>query len=587
MTNATTTFHTSGHVEVAVVIVTFNSADEIDDLISSLRAEADSTSLRVIVADNSSSDSTLAELALHEDVVVVSTGGNLGYAGGLNAAIEHAGGHDAILVLNPDLRVEPGSIGTLLRTMRATPTAGVIAPRILDDHGRTAMSLFNEPTAVRGWADAFLGPIWKSRPAALSEWIRSPDEYEKARSVGWVTGAAMLIPRAVAEQVGEWDERFFLYSEETDYCRRVRDAGFEVRYEPAATVHHSQGKSGSSAQLDALLAVNRVRYMRKHSPHTANMYRGGARVGELLRARRSQSARLSATYLGDESLWSDLPSGSWHGDEQARHPVASVVIPAHNEANVIGRTLQAIAKPAQLGTLEVIVVCNGCSDDTAAVAAGFPGVRVLNREEPSKTQALNAGDDLVGAWPRIYLDADIELPSAALPALLRSLKTTAIKAGRPPFVYDTAGATWLVRAYFRARMRVPALSQSLWGAGVYSVTEEGHQRVGRFPNVVADDVYVDRLFAASEKAIPLAPPVKVKTPRTNADLLGVLARNRRGPSEQGVDSGAATAMTLIRTVRGPVGLFDASIYALLTVRARRKARTTPMTWERDQSSRVE
>jgi hypothetical protein len=232
------------------------------------------------------------------------------------------------------------------------------------------------------------------------------------------------------------------------------------------------------------------------------------------------------------------------------------------------------------------VSCNGCTDDTPARAAEHPGVRVVDQPEPSKTGALNHGDDIASAWPRIYLDADIELAPAAIPALLRALESPGVLAGRPPFEYDTTGATAIIKAYCRARMRVPALSQALWGAGVYALTHEGHLRLGAFPDVIADDVYVDRLFAPEEKAIPPAPAVLVRTPRVTKDLLRVLTRTRRGPAEQGLDSGTSTLAALLKTVRGPQSLMDAAVYVALTVIARRRARARTATWERDQSSRM-
>jgi GT2 family glycosyltransferase len=297
-------------VDVAVLIVTYNSAAEVPALIASLRGEAAHHSQRVIVADNASTDATADILAAHDDVIVVGTGGNLGYAAGINAAMAQAGSCRALLVLNPDLQVRPGAIAALLAAADAHPSAGVVAPRIIDDSGATTFSQSNEPSVTRALADAVLGPVWAARPRALSEYVRRADAYTSARTVDWVTGAALLIPSHVARAIGEWDERFFLYSEETDYCRRVRDAGLEVRYEPAAVVQHSQGKSGSSPQLDALLSVNRVRYMRKHAPRRAGAYRLAVALGAALRARRSVSARESLAFLRSESRWSELPSPS-------------------------------------------------------------------------------------------------------------------------------------------------------------------------------------------------------------------------------------------------------------------------------------
>ena len=580
------TFQGSGHVEVAVVVVTYNSGGEIADLISSLRDQTRANSLRVVVVDNASCDDTLAQLAEHPDVVVVNAGGNVGYAAGINVGLQHVGDAATVLVLNPDIRVELGAIAALLRRLAADKAIGIVVPLVTDELGQRSETIFNEPGLLRATFDAVLGSVWRSRPALLSEWVRQPSAYTVARPIDWATGAAFLIDRETSDAIGEWDERFFLYSEETDFCRRARTLGKAIWFEPAAVVRHAQGKSGASPRLDALLGVNRIKYMRKHSPRTAGLYRCIALGGALLRARRSESQRLTARFLSDESLWPTLPHGEWTGAVQNGAPVASIVIPAHNESAVISRTLECLASPSSAGVIDVVVACNGCTDDTAARASAFGGVRVIERPEPSKVEALNAGDEAARVWPRIYLDADIDFPASAIPGLLRALASPGILAGRPPFEYETTGATAWVRAYFRARVRVPSLSLSLWGAGVFALSETGHARVGNFPEVIADDVYVDLKFTKSEKAFPLTPPVRVRTPRRASDLIRILTRARRGPAEQGLDTGSSTLRALIATVRGPQSLWDATVYVAFTVVARRRARRRSATWERDRSSRA-
>lgn len=586
------TFNAVGHVDVAVIIVTYNSADHLDNLIESIRRETTDLSIRVIVADNSSRDGSLERARAHRDVSAVSTGGNLGYSAGINVAMEHIGEAESILVLNPDLRVERGAIAALVRRLRSDDSIGVVVPLILDGDANRADSIFNEPSVLRSFSDAVLGPLWKSRPAAFSEWIRSPRAYESAHPVDWATGAAMLIANDTAAHVGEWDERFFLYSEETDYCRRVRDHGQQVWFDPRAVVCHTQGASGRSQKLDILLNVNRLRYLAKHAPHSMGLYRISAILAALLRAPRSPVHRELLRYLCDESLWSTLPEAQWDGEPKAFHsPIASVVIPAHNESNVIGRTLSSLARLAQNDVLDVIVSCNGCTDDTAAQVVKYPGVRLSELPTPSKVDALNAGDRVARCWPRIYLDADIRLPAAAVPTLLRALNQPGILAGRPPFRYDATGASPLIRSYYRARGRARSLSAALWGAGVYALTESGHQRMGEFPPLTADDLYVDRLFAPEEKAFPLTPPAVVQTPRTIKGLMGILTRSRRGASTQGVDTGSATLHALARTIRGPLSLWDATVFVVLTLAARTKVKWSykaPLSveWERDESSRT-
>ncbi|MER7798028.1 glycosyltransferase family 2 protein [Microbacterium sp. NPDC096154] len=584
-------FATEGRAEIAAIVVTYLSAAHLATLIADLRREARDVALRVIVADNSPDDATVRVARRHPDVIVVPTGGNLGYAGGVNAGLARAGDAEAVLVLNPDLSVREGALRVMLARLRADERRGAVVPRIVDETGRTARSLFREPGVLRALGDAALGPLWPHRPGILSESVRDARAYTRAHDVDWATGAAVLLSAAAAARVGDWDERFFLYSEETDALRRVRDAGFTVHYAPEARVAHSQGGSGSSPALDALLAVNRVRYMRKHAPHRAAPYRAALILGAALRAPWSAPHRALLPVLRDERRWVDLPAATWRGGDSGPCAVAAVIIPAHDEAAVIERTLARLAVPAASGAIDVVVVCNGCHDDTAARARAFAGVRVIELAVGSKPAAINAGLEMTTTRPVLVLDADIELPAAAIPGLVRALDGAGAVGGRPPFEYDLTGADALVRAYYRARRRMPHTSAALWGAGVYALTREGVSRVAPLPGVTADDVHVDRSIAAHEKRIPPLAPVRVRVPLTASALRATLRRVRRGPAQQGVDTGRGTLAALLRTATTPARAWDAAVYAAFALIARRDAsgrisrRGRWTDWERDTSTR--
>lgn len=269
----------------------------------------------------------------------------------------------------------------------------------------------------------------------------------------------------------------------------------------------------------------------------------------------------------------------------------AVIIPAHNEAGVIARTLRSLAPLTAIDGIEVIVVCNGCSDDTAAIAATFSGVRVEHADRASKIAALNLGDRAATAWPRLYLDADIEIEPATVLAVFSALTEPEVRAARAYYVYDAIGASIPVRSYYRARSRIPAPTSRLWGAGGYAVSEEGHRRFAEFENVTADDSWFDAQFAEREKRVVPAAPMRVRTPRDIAGLLAVLTRQRRGYVELGISSHAGSrSRALLAGVRGPRSAMDAFWYALLTVISRRRAeqaqRKTTRAWERDASSRT-
>ena len=585
------------HADVAVLVVTYNSVDKVGRLVASLRGEAAHLRIRVVVADNSPDRATLDALARHPDVVRFATGGNLGYAGGINAAAAAAGPAEALLVLNPDTVVLPGAVAAMLSRLRAG--AGAVVPLLLADDGGVSRSLRREPSALRTWGEALFGAHFPSRPAWFSETDFHPESYAHAHTVDWATGAAIMVSSEAAAGVGPWDERYFMYSEETDYCHELRARGVEVWFEPAARVRHSGAGSGSSPDLGALLAVNRIRYMRKHHPGGPAAAAAAAVVlREVLRAYDGDH-RHTLSVLLRPGRWSRLPGGTGSpaalsepgaaGGRPGEHPAGCVIIPAHNEEAVIGRTLEGLRPALASGRVEVIVACNACTDRTAEIAASFDGVRVLDLPEPGKAAALNAADAVATAWPRVYLDADIEMPPAALRAVLGELASGRHLAGRPDFRYDTAGCGPLVTAYYRARTRIPANRAALWGAGCYGMTAEGHRLFGAFPADAADDFAVDRAFAAGQKALLGCEPVVVHPPRTAASLVRTLHRVYRAPAPGGSHAPVRTFRQLAGSVRGPLTALDAAVYASFALLGRRQppqSRVGGMqVWERDESSR--
>jgi exopolysaccharide biosynthesis WecB/TagA/CpsF family protein len=266
----------------------------------------------------------------------------------------------------------------------------------------------------------------------------------------------------------------------------------------------------------------------------------------------------------------------------------AVIIPAHDEASVIERTLSGLAPLLRQPGVEVIVVCNGSSDGTADRARRFPGVQVVEIDEASKPGALNEGDRIATTWPRIYLDADIETTAAAVAEVLGALAGVddELEAARPSARYDSAGASAPVRAYYRARVRIPSFRTALWGAGAYAVTERGHRRFADFPADLADDLFIDGLFPAGTRAVIPTDPVIVRTPRNLPSLLRILRRGLRVGAANGEVTSSRTARELVRTIRGPRTAADAIAYATIVVWARRgPGARREERWGRDDSSR--
>lgn len=309
-------FLRDGPVDVVVVVVTYLSESDIDPLVESLRREAATHRMRLVIVDNGSTDLTVARAESHRDVVVVATGCNLGYSGGINRARDAVGEARAVLVLNPDTRMVPGCIADLQHRMSAS-RADLVVPALETPDGVRSRSLRREPTVWRRLGDAVFGRFWDSRPPFLSETVRRASDYDAAHPIDWATGAALLISAHAAELIGDWDERFFLYSEETDYFRRARDLGLTVWYEPAARVVHREGGSGGSPELVALMVVNSIRYVEKHNPAAAPVHRVVVALHELRRW-RNPSHRIARTILLRRKAWARLPRAGGCGPETAK-----------------------------------------------------------------------------------------------------------------------------------------------------------------------------------------------------------------------------------------------------------------------------
>jgi N-acetylglucosaminyl-diphospho-decaprenol L-rhamnosyltransferase len=270
---------------IAVVVVTYNSAPLLPRLLASIDGAAAGLRYELVVVDNASSDDSIAVARGNApDATIVDLGANRGYAAGFNAGCEAAAPFDAVLVANPDMWLLPGSI-TRLAAAVATGSTGIAVPRIEDEAGALVRSLRREPTVTRAVGEALLGGRVAGRFAPLGETVQDSRVYAHPTTADWASGAAMLITADCLRTVGRWDESFFLYSEETDFALRARDAGFELRYVPDATVCHLGGDVHTSPELWTTLTRNRVAlYARRHGRMRTAMFRGAVTVNELLRA---------------------------------------------------------------------------------------------------------------------------------------------------------------------------------------------------------------------------------------------------------------------------------------------------------------
>ena len=207
-----------------------------------------------------------------------------------------------------------------------------------------------------------------------------------------------------------------------------------------------------------------------------------------------------------------------------------MIIPAHNEAEVIGRSLAALTEGAQPGELEVIVVCNGCRDATADLARRFGApVRVIETETPSKSNALNAGDRAASGFPRLYMDADVVMTLDSVRRLAAALQDGHALAAAPRVetLFPT-NTSWWVRAYYQFWMALPYIQEGMMAAGVYAASRRGRERFGDFPDVINDDGYFRLQYHSGERLEVEGAVSRVWAPSNLRDLVRIRTRSRVG-----------------------------------------------------------
>ncbi|WP_432986466.1 glycosyltransferase family 2 protein [Dactylosporangium sp. CA-233914] len=287
---------------VAIVIVTYNSGDVLDGALRSLVPSDGVDIAAVVVVDNNSKDDSVAVALGAADVLPVrsvQTGRNAGYAAAINAGLAALGEekYDALWVMNPDVRMRPSTLAILADALKE-PGRGMTVPKMLNSDGSLQPSLRRMPTVGRALVEAVIGGDRAGRIGKLGELITDPREYERAGEFAWATGAALLISADVVRELGDWDESFVLYSEETEYMLRARDRGYALWYAPAAVVEHIGGDSGVNPTLAALLTVNKVKlFRRRRGALAGSAYYGAVLLGESVRAvsgRRIAKASVAA-----------------------------------------------------------------------------------------------------------------------------------------------------------------------------------------------------------------------------------------------------------------------------------------------------
>ena len=266
---------------LAVVIVNYNGGRHLANCLASLRDSPPSTSTDIIVVDNGSTDGSHEILEAFPRVRLIDLRKNVGFSAGNNAGIR-ASSSELILLLNNDTVVPPGAVDRLVAALDADAKAAVAGPRLVDGAGEPELSFGPMISPLGELRQKLVTAMYARGVGPVRAWVARTTR--RAQYVDWVTGACLLVRRGVAEEVGLLDERFFLYTEDVDFCASVRARGWKVLFTPAAEVVHLRGRSRSTAprQSNAAYRRSHIAFYEKHHPRLAPFLRLYLRVkGEL------------------------------------------------------------------------------------------------------------------------------------------------------------------------------------------------------------------------------------------------------------------------------------------------------------------
>ncbi len=290
-------------IDVSIIIVNWNTRQLLLDCLAALPAATAGCEAEIWVVDNGSRDGSVAAVAAQfPDVFIIANPDNRGFATANNQAIRASSGR-YVFLLNSDTIAQPGSITRLVRFLDTHPAVGVVGPQLLN-------------------ADGSLQPSWARFPNLLTEltgkkirWRRpySTSDGTLAYETDWLDGAAMLLRRSVIRQVGMLDESYFMYTEEVDWCYRIKRAGWRICYLPAASIIHFGGQSSKQAvtRMKAELYFSKLRFFAKHygwlttlllSAGLQFIFLGKATIGSIILAISGGQHPTGASFVRDGGL---------------------------------------------------------------------------------------------------------------------------------------------------------------------------------------------------------------------------------------------------------------------------------------------
>ncbi len=310
---------------VCIVFVSYNCGGDIVSLITRLKQRAIAGyDIEYVVVDNASADDSVLQLQtiVGPDVTLVPSTENLGFGRGCNLGFEHCQDADLVLLMNPDVEVFDDSVENLLRCSQQHPQAGIWGGVTLDhDRRPDGANAWREPTLMHSlaWATYADQVIMKVTGTSVAAYPKRLAEQTTPYAVDAVSGCFLLIERPLLDRLGGFDERFFMYSEEIDLCRRARELGARPTVCPAATLVHEGSATVTSINRLRFMQRSRLQYFQKHRGRAGSLaawvlaYLGvmvrvvGFGLSSLINASSKAKLNLWRAIALDRSIWRPLP----------------------------------------------------------------------------------------------------------------------------------------------------------------------------------------------------------------------------------------------------------------------------------------
>ena len=251
---------------LSIVIVNFNGRGHLEACLQSLATHPPTVPTEVVVVDNASTDDSAAIVPRYPGVRLIKLTANVGFSAGNNAGIRATTG-ELVLLLNNDTIVPAGAVDRLVQRLNADPSAAVAGPRLVDGNGSAELSFGPMLSPLGELRQKVVVSLHARGFGPVSRWVERATRRE--HYVDWVSGACLLVRRSAADAVGLLDERFFLYTEDVDFCASIRAKGWKVLFTPVAEIVHLRGRSRATAPraMNAAYRRSHLAFYAKHHPH--------------------------------------------------------------------------------------------------------------------------------------------------------------------------------------------------------------------------------------------------------------------------------------------------------------------------------